>query len=134
MELGCTTHTCMDKTKPRNFRTTDQTDKVDDFFQKSIIYGFGQFGWTKSFQKIFGHGVRQVATVLNKHLDLRPGLFWKFCFNSHEEVFGLWARKNCCDGQNHFIKYLHLGPDRLQVLNKSTWAWGQGTNLKILFQ
>ena len=63
----------MDKTKPRNVRTTDQTDKVDDFFQKSIIYGFGQFGWTKSFQKIFGHGVRQVATVLNKYLDLRAG-------------------------------------------------------------
>ena len=142
MELGCTTHTWMDKTTPRNFRTTDQHQnyKVEDFFQKSIIYGFGQFGWTKSFQKIFGHGVRQVATVLNKylnlgtglptwkfvsiilnkHLDLGPGLpTGKFCSNNYEEVFGLWARKNYCDGQNHFIKYLDLGPDRLQVLNKS---------------
>ena len=31
-----------------------------------------------------------------------------------------------CD---HFIKYLDLGPDRLQVLNKSTWAWGQRNQL-----
>ena len=27
----------MDKTKPRNFRTTDQTDKVDDFFFKKVL-------------------------------------------------------------------------------------------------
>ena len=56
MELGCTTHTCMGKTKPRNFRTTDQTDKVDDFFQKSIIYGFGQFGWTNISKHIWTWG------------------------------------------------------------------------------
>lgn len=214
MELGCTTHTCVDKTKPRNFRTslhftslwqglwrelsfskscdpvphtgpswvlplkshtpswrrrcqsptrhssdaslcgslgpvvkpntqllstwmlwltTDQTDKVDDFFQKSIIYGFGQFGWTKSFQKIFGHGVRQVATVLNKHFDLRPGLFWKFCSNSHEEVFGLWARKKLLRWTKSFHKI--LGARQVASSKQKHLGLGPGYQLKkILFQ
>ena len=120
----------MDKTKPRNFRTTDQTDKVDDFFQKSIVYGFGQFGWTKSFQKIFGHGVRQVATVLNKHLDLRPGLFWKFCSNSHEEVFGLWARKKLLRWTKSFHKIFALGARQVASSKQKHLGLGPGYQLK----